>query len=280
MTNGPDGGFDLHLPLNLPEIVISPQTHFDPAPDWDRLRQAFAADPGLRQELEMYGRIVVENFNPSGRAARFVYGALCEWGLALAGFAAGLLALPDGHDADGHDLRGVVEQQRGLWSVKASASTSPAYDFILQNFRAGVAEPPPFHFPVTVFMHPVLPGITMVDPDRHPNVVAAVETRRDCRVLPLRVLVDHTDAHPECVIPFQQPGNPGGAGQDDVTGLDLVRGVVDSIHFTRLKMMFQQAAAAEAGDIVTRVRDVQQMIQAGVVTQEQGQRMIDMLLGA
>jgi hypothetical protein len=227
----------------------------------------------------MYGRIVVENFNPTGRAARFVYGALCEWGLALAGFSAGLLALPDGHDANGTDLRGVIEQQRGLWSVKASASTSAAYSFILENFRRGLTEPPPFQFPVTVFMHPLLPGITIVDPARHPAVVSAVRTRGDSRDLALSVLRQHAVDNPLCVIPFQQPGNPGGAGQDDVTGLDLVRGVVDSIHFKRLKQMFQQAAAAESADIVTRLRDVQQMIDKGTISQAQGQRMIELLLG-
>lgn len=246
--------------------------------EWETFRSAFQADPALRLELENFARIVLENFNPSGRAARFIYGSMNEWGLALAAFCAGLLTLPQGHDANSTDLSGVVDQQRALWSVKASASTDVRYNFILQNFRSGEVVPP-YDFPTTVFLHPVLPGITIVEPTLHSHVVDGVVVNRDARVLPVGLLSAHALVHPECVIPFQQPANQGGGNPDEVTGLDIVRGIVDTPLFTRLRTPFRLAAEAQRGDVVTRLHDIQRMIQDGLLTQDQGQAAINILLG-
>ena len=154
------------------------------------------SDPQLGQELQWLLRVSVENFNPSSRANRFIIGALVEWGIALAAFAAGILTLPQGHDADGDDVAGLRDAAKYRWSVKSSFSKQKSYQFIIQNVRGRKDDPGEPQMEETLFLHPLLPGIVHVDPAVHSQVLESLRFDGDAWVLPLQALVHHAQLMP------------------------------------------------------------------------------------
>lgn len=228
----------------------------------------------LRTELEWAYGLAVENYNPSDRGLRFITGGIGEWIITLAAYRADLVTLPDGHNADGHDTAAVLNDAKGLWSVKTSYSRSGK--FTITNGQggpgAGLVTP-------TVFLSPNLPGITYIHPEVHPDVPNLIEWRRDATVLSKSIVADFAELHSECVIPFAMPDNPGAAIKDP--GLEAVRIIVDNSNFPRLRTMFVDVAAAGAEDksVVAEIQKAKKLYQDGVINRKQFEALINKLTG-
>ncbi|MGL5829224.1 MAG: hypothetical protein ACRC0L_06605, partial [Angustibacter sp.] len=249
MSDDPNLPIDLEFPFPPVDIV---DTHVVPAnidappggssASFAELRRAFVADPQLGQELQWLLHVAVENFNPSNRANRFIIGALVEWGIALAAFSAGILTLPQGHDADGDDVAGLRDASKYRWSVKSSFSNQRSYQFIIQNVRGRKgSDPGTAAMEETLFLHPLLPGIVHVDPTDHPEILNALRFDGDAWVLSLLPLLEHATSAPDHVIPLMVPPNPGAKQVDPA--LDIVRALVLQPHFQRLGSAFRQQAS-------------------------------------
>ncbi|WP_141567780.1 SHOCT domain-containing protein [Serinicoccus profundi] len=244
------------------------------SPEFDALRQAFVNDPMLRTELEWAYGLAVENYNPSDRGLRFITGGIGEWIITLAAYRANLVTLPDGHNADGHDTASVLSDTKGLWSVKTSYSRIGK--FTITNGQggpgAGLVTP-------TVFLSPNLPGITYIHPEHHREVRDLVEWRKDSTALAKSVVAAFASQHPECLIPFAMPDNPGAAVKDP--SLEAVRIIVDNSNFPRLRAMFTDVAAAASEDksVVAEIQKAKKLREDGVITKEQFEALVNKLTG-
>ncbi|KRC92760.1 hypothetical protein ASE25_05515 [Terrabacter sp. Root85] len=284
MSDEPHLPIDIRIPSPRVEVVVGRTNHgyatapADSTSDFAQLKQAFAADPQLAQELQWLLHIAVENFNPSSRANRFIIGALVEWGIALAAFSAGILTLPQGHDADGDDVAGLRDAAKYRWSVKSSFSKQRSYQFIVQNVRGRKEEGrTEGKMEETLFLHPLLPGIVHVDPLEHQQVLTSLRFDGDAWVLPLQALQDHAQACPDHVIPLVVPPNPGAKEVDPA--MDIIRALVMQPHFQRLGSAFRQQAAKSRSDVVERLQEVKRMEQQGLLSAAQAQAAINAVLG-
>lgn len=244
------------------------------SPEFDALREAFARDAMLRTELEWAYGLAVENYNPSDRGLRFITGGIGEWIITLATYRAGIVTLPDGHNADGHDTAKVLSDTRGLWSVKTSYSLKNK--FTISNGQGG---PGAGFVTPTVFLSPGLPGITFISPSVHPEILEQVEWRGDSTALAKPVVADFALRHPECVIPFSMPENPGAAIKDP--SLEAVRIIVDNTNFPRLRSMFLDVAAAtsEERSIVAEIQKAKRLYEDGAITKRQFVALVNKLTG-
>ncbi len=242
--------------------------------EFDQLSGAFASDAALRQEMEWAYRLAVETYNPSDRGLRFITGGIGEWIITLAAYRAGLVTLPDGHNADGHDTASVLDDAKGLWSVKTSYRRGG--NFTITNGQGGAGAGLSV---ATVFLSPDLPGIVLVSPDAHHDVVQHVVERKDATTLAKSVIAAHAAARPECVIPFQMPENPGSAIKDPA--LEAVRIIVDNSNFPRLRTMFAEVAEKRASDRSTlgKIREVKALRDEGTITEQQFRRLIEDVTG-
>lgn len=244
------------------------------SPEFDQLRHAVQADSSLRTELEWAYRLAVETYNPSDRGLRFITGGIGEWIITLAAYRAGIVTLPDGHNADGHDTAAVLSDAKGLWSVKTSYKCGGK--FTITNGQGG----PGAGLAVdTVFLSPDLPGIVFVSPHYHPNMAQLVELGSDSAKLSKSHIAAFAATHPECIIPFAMPENPGAAVKDP--GLEAVRIIVDSSNFPRLRTMFRDVAAANAEDksTVAQIQQAKKMLDDGVLNAQQFQALVGRLTG-
>jgi hypothetical protein len=168
----------------------------------DRLRVAMESS-GLRGEVEAALQLLIDRVDPGDRGARFVIGTAVEWIIASAAWSAGVLSAPGGHSVDGFDLQDLEDQAKGLWSVKSSFQPKGS-TFRISNGMGGsgkgLMDP-------TVFLHPRLPGMVLVDPHAHPEVVATVRQKADGTDLPFAELRTHAERTPECVIALRMPVN-------------------------------------------------------------------------
>lgn len=267
---GPEGG--VRLPAAGPGPAPG-STSGSGSPEYDRLRAAFVADSGLRQETEWAYRLAVETYNPSDRGLRFITGGIGEWIMTLAAYRAGLVTLPDGHGADGHDTVELLGKARALWSVKTSYK--PGGSFTITNGQggpgAGLVVP-------TIFLSPEFPGVVFVSPDIHPGVVEFVEFRRDSSKLDKRHLQVHAKEHPECVIPMSMPTNPGAAVTDPA--LEAVKVLLDSVNFPRLRSMFEDVRSRQDNSIVTQIKDLRRLFEEGALDEAQYRAAIGRVTGA
>jgi hypothetical protein len=237
----------------------------EPIPSQFRvLRSAFERDLGLRQEAEWAFRLAVEAYNPSDRGLRFVTGGIGEWIVTLAAYQAGIVTLPEGHGADGHDTLDLLSQVRELWSVKTSYSGGGS--FTITNGQGG---PGAGLVVRTIFLAPGLPGIVFADPRLHPELVSQQRAYTDSMKLDKSAVKAHGVAHPDCVIPFDMPVNPGSAIKDP--GLEAVRLLVDGPQFPRLSSMFRDSKAKADSSYVSQLRELEAMRSRGSLTDEQYQ---------
>lgn len=243
---------------------------------FDSLRSALGRDPALREEMEWALRLTVESFNPTNRANRFVVGGVVEWILAAACFKAGVLALPDGHDADGFDLVELRSHARGLWSVKSSFSTKVS-SYIITNGRGGAGAGRGMQDP-TVFLSPRLPGLVLVDPVVHPDVAAMQVAEKDSTTLSLAAVARHAERRPACVVPLKVPINPGAAATD--AALDATRLLLSGSQFARLQAMFRASEPRRDSTVTGELRRLQRMRQDGHLTEEQYQSAVNLAVGA
>lgn len=202
---------------------------------YDRLRTRMLADPGLVREVENALQVLIDRVNPSDRGARFVVGTAVEWIIASAAWSAGVLATPGGHSVDGFDLQDLENSVRGLWSVKSSFRDQMGSFRITNGLGGagkGMTDP-------TVFLHPRLPGATLVDPDAHGHIVDRIVQRADGTDLLVRVVVEHARLRPECVIPLRMPKNEQRGTED--AALLFTKGLLTAEGFPRLHQVFVAA---------------------------------------
>lgn len=227
-----------------------------------RLRTAFAKDPALRVETEWAFRLAVETYNPSDRGLRFISGGIGEWIVTLAAYQAGIVTMPDGHNADGHNTADLLAQNKALWSIKTSYRAKGA--FIITNGQGG---PGPGLVVATLFLAPGLPGITLGDPDLHRHLVDAQTWHKDNVKIAKDVIKAHAEDHPDCVIPFTMPVNPDAAIRDP--GLEAVRLLIDGPQFPRLSKMFQDVATRAKTTVVDQLQRLAKMKSDGLLDDDQ-----------
>jgi hypothetical protein len=227
--------------------------------DWDQLKKAIESDAQLKAEIEWLLQLALETYNPSDRGIRFITGAIGEWLLAFASYAAGVLSLPDGHTANGHDLRSLKARAGEMWSVK-SASTIGG-NFTITNGRGGAGQG--MTTPV-VFWSPEFEGMIYADPKVHPWVKEAQHSTSDAMVIPKAAIRAHALANPDCFISVHIPVNPGTATKDP--GFEAVKILVEAPQFVRLKKMLVDVEAKEDLTIVSQLRELQKMRAAGNLT--------------
>lgn len=184
----------------------------DPTPQgsgstaFDKLRHELLTNERLRKEVEYAFFKLVAAVNPSDRGQRFLYGNGAEWIMAAAAWQAGVLAAPMGHNADGFDLVDLLDNARGMWSVKASASTK-ASQIRLKNFM-GSGHGATWDEP-TLFISPYLGGAVLVDPRLHHEAAAATTSTKDALVVRSSAIRHFADAQPANYVPFSVAVNDG-----------------------------------------------------------------------
>lgn len=232
------------------------------SPAFDVLRAAYISDPNLRTETEWAFRLAVETYNPSDRGIRFIIGGIGEWIITLAAYKAGLITMPGGHNADGHDTEALLrEQGKNLWSVKTSYDPKAAYKFTITNGQGGAGKG---LVVATVFLAPGLPGMVMVAPDTYPEMAGLVETKAGAGETKLakKHVVDFAAAHPECVVPISMPPNPGAAIREP--SLEAVRLLVDVDQFPTLRKMFADVRQHDSGrSVVEQIQRLKELKDAG-----------------
>jgi hypothetical protein len=77
----------------------------------------------------------------------------------------------------------------------------------------------------------------------------------------------HANDHPECVIPFDMPINPGSALVDP--GLAAVRLLLEGPQFPRLSVMFRDSKAHPDSSVVSQLSALEGMRTRGALTEEQ-----------
>lgn len=235
---------------------------------FDALRDVLNRDAHLRAELEAALDLNVRRVNPTDRANRFGSGAAVEWILAAAAYAAKVLTIPGGHNANGFDLKDLREDARGLWSVK---NTTKRSDFRLTNgiggAGAGFTEP-------VVFLSPALPGITFIHPRLHKDVAEKVEVKSDATILKFRVVEEHAKRHPECVATCRMPTNPG-TGQDD-PWMDYVESLLSADRFPQLSRLFAVSKPTR-GTLTSELQALVAQREAGNISRAQFDALVSRL---
>lgn len=235
---------------------------------FDQLRDYLAGDSYLRHELEFALRLNVNRVNPSDRANRFGSGAAVEWIIASTAFAAGILTVPAGHNADGFDLMDMRKAAEGLWSVK---NTTKRSDFRLSNGMGGAGRG--FSHPL-LLLSPALPGLVYADPAHHYQLLEQCKSTPDATIMPFRVAFEHANAHPECVAICAVPENEG-MGQYD-PWMDYVSSLLEPARFPKLSKLFAEASPAQrsVSDELTRLV---QLRDAGSIDEAMFTRLVNRL---
>lgn len=243
---------------------------------FDRLRDAFAGDPALRQETEWAFRLAVETYNPSDRGLRFITGGIGEWIVTLAAYCAGIVTLPDGHNANGHDTVDLISQTRALWSVKTSYQAfTNSGAFTISNGQGGYGAG--FVVP-TIFLAPGLPGIVYADPELHVELASQLILGKGETKLRKAAVRVHADANPTCVVELKMPVNPGSALRDPA--LEAVRLMLDGPQFPRLSTMFKDVAAQADQGLIPQLHALVALRDSGDLTEEQYRGAVSALTGA
>lgn len=229
---------------------------------FDAFRRTLADNTQLRSELEQALRANVYRVNPTERANRFGSGGAVEWILASAAFAAGVLSIPGGHNANGFDLRALREDARGLWSVKNQTSPKPmAYRITngLGGSGGGFTE-------ATVFLSPHLPGIVFADPTIHADLASLTYDSGDATMLGFAAIRAHAAAHPECVAVCQMPVNPG-TGEED-PWLAFIESLLNPQQYPTLARMFVASKPVQ-GNLASELQTLVALRDAGSLTPAQ-----------
>lgn len=238
--------------------------------DFDKLRDHLAANPTVRKEMENAFAFLLARANPSDRAARFVVGGAVEWIVAAAAWSAKVLTIPGGHNANGFDLTDVLNQAKGLWSIKFGSQKSPN-DWRLTNGLGGAGKG--FVEP-TIFVHKKLGGLLYIDPAKHPDVVAKVVSDGDAAKLAFKVTLEFAAAHPECVATVDVPINEGQAANDPHA---FIKDLLSPATFPNLAKVFVDATPVPKS-VSDEIRQLTELRDSGVLSDAQLTLAIDKLL--
>lgn len=240
--------------------------------EFDSLRDHLAANITVQREVENALAFLLARANPSDRAARFVVGGAVEWIVAAAAWSAGVLTNPAGHNANGFDLVDLLNNAKGLWSVKFS-SDKRVRTFRLTNGLGGAGKG--FVEP-TIFIHNKLGGFVFIDPAKHPKVAAAEIKDGDAALMPFGAVATFAASHPECVAVAAIPMNEGQASSDP---FGFVKELLAPEHFPNLSKVFLAAVPAPAA-ISDEIRKIVELFDSGLITADERQAAIARLLGS
>ncbi len=229
--------------------------------EFDRLREFLLAERSVRNEVRDALFALTEQINVSDRGSRFVVGGTVEWIVAAACYAAGVVALPEGHNADGFDLAGVHAAIAGLFSVKSSLSNASEFRITngLNGAGKGFVEP-------TIFVHTRLGGLVFADPAQHADLAAAAVPKADGVVLPVRAIAAHAAVHPECVIEMEVPLNQGRGSYDPA--LEFARKLIENGNFPNLRRVFDDVKRVGSSP-AQEIAALRRMRDDGTLTQSQ-----------
>lgn len=228
---------------------------------FDALRRHLETQPTVRREMENAFAFLLARANPSDRAARFVVGGAVEWIVAAAAWSAGVLTNPAGHNANGFDLTDLLDDAKGLWSIKFSARPSPG-EFRLTNGIGGAGKG--FVEP-TIFIHRKLGGLVFIDPAQHPEVVAEAIEKSDAVTLPFKTVARFATEHPECVARVEVPVNEGQAANDPFS---FVKELLAPANFPNLSKVFADAEPVSL-PVSEELRSIAEMHAAGLLSDEE-----------
>lgn len=240
---------------------------------FDRLRAEMISNPSLVREVENALQVLVGRVDPADRGARFVIGTAVEWIIASAAWSAGVLAAPGGHSVDGFDLQDLEDRARGLWSVKSSFQKTFGSFRITNGLGGagrGMTDP-------TIFLHPRLPGATLIDPVAHPEMVERIVQRADGTDLAGRFVLAHADDHPECLIPLVMPTNEHRGTED--AALLFTQGLLTAQQFPRLHQVFL-AAQPRQGSVADEIRGLAALREQGSLSDDEFERAKALVLRA
>lgn len=237
---------------------------------FDVLRDHLSTNQTVRREVENAFAFLLARANPSDRAARFVVGGAVEWIVAAVAWSANILTVPGGHNANGFDLTDVLNQSKGLWSIKFGAQKSPGEWRITNGLGGsgrGFVEP-------TIFVHKRLGGLLFIDPAAHPTVVSEVVQTGDAAKLPFRVTADFAQAHPECLARLDVPINEGQAANDPHA---FIKDLLSPTSFPNLARVFEDAKPLP-NSVADEIKQLTELRNNGVIDDAQLKRAIDAML--
>lgn len=240
--------------------------------EFDALRNHLLSNREVKREVEFAFSSLLTAANPSDRGLRFLFGNGAEWIMAAASWSAGVLTAPAGHNANGFDLGDLLNQAKGLWSVKASASSS-AGDIRLKNFmgdgaNADWTEP-------TLFVGAYLKGAVLVDPTLHTAVKDKMRRGSDALLLGGGVVKRFAQDNPENYVAFDVAINQGGGANDPYA---FVKSVITPEHFPVLSKPFLAAAPVATGNLVEEIKKLADLRDQGVLDDESFKKAVDMLM--
>ena len=240
---------------------------------FDTLREYLTSDRAVRVEMENAFAALTERINVSDRGSRFVAGKTGEWIIAAALYSAGVIAIPEGHNADGFDLAGVEAAARGLFSVKCSFSPTSAFRITngINGAGKGFVEP-------TIFAHHRLGGLAFADPVVHADLAGKVQVKPDAVLLGMTPLKEHVNRHPECLIPMDIPLNKGRGTYDPA--MEFTRSLLTQPGaYPNLARVFEDVQKkGAAGSVVEGILQLRMLLDEGVLTQEQFKQAVDRIL--
>ncbi|QNN53568.1 SHOCT domain-containing protein [Nocardioides mesophilus] len=238
--------------------------------EFDKLRNRMAADRALRNEVRDSLFAMTEQINVSDRGSRFVAGGTVEWIVASACYAAEVIAIPEGHNANGFDLTGVNATVKGLFSVKSSLSPTSAFRITngINGAGKGFVEP-------TIFLHKRLGGLVFADPAIHTELAGRAEQKADAVVLSLKAIIEHAQQRPECVIDLEIPYNQGRGTYDPA--LSFAKALITDGNYPNLKRLFEEVKP-QTSTISEEIGKLKQLRDDGVLNQVQFERAVDRLL--
>jgi hypothetical protein len=239
---------------------------------FDRLRDHLLNNKDVKREVEFAFSSLLTAANPSDRGLRFLFGNGAEWIMAAAAWSAGVLTAPAGHNQNGFDLGDLLTKAKGIWSVKASASSSPG-DIRLKNFMGDGAgadwnEP-------TLFVAPYLKGAVLVEPSIHTEVKEAMRHGSDALLLGGGVVRKFADANPANYLSFDVAINQGGGVNDPYA---FVKSVITPEHFPVLSRPFLAAAPITTSSRVDEITKLVDLRDRGVLTESQFKAAIDQVV--
>ena len=240
--------------------------------EFDVLRDHLLTNRDVRREVEFAFSSLLTAANPTDRGLRFLFGNGAEWIMAAAAWSAGVLTAPAGHNANGFDLGDLLNKAKGLWSVKASASSS-AGDVRLKNFmgdgsKADWTEP-------TLFVGAYLNGAVLVDPTIHTAVRDKMRRGNDALLLGGGVVKRFGQANPANYIRFDVAINQGGSVNDPYA---FVKSVITPEHFPVLSKPFLAAAPATTNSRVDEITKLAALRDQGVLNDEQFKKAVDQVI--
>lgn len=241
--------------------------------EFDRLRDYVLNDRAVRVEIENAFYALTEQINVSDRGSRFVAGQTGEWIIAAALYSAGIIGIPEGHNADGFDLAAVEAAAKGLFSVKCSFSPTSAFRITngINGSGRGFVEP-------TIFAHQRLGGLVFADPDVHVELAAEAQVKPDAVVLGMKAIKQHAESHPECVINMEIPLNKGRGTYDPAMEFTKQLLVKSGLYPNLARVFHDVQRYNSTGDVASQINQLRALHESGVLTAEQLSRAIDKLL--